>query len=445
MGWASESGTDAQVREYEQRVRAEREAAAKSAPPARPNLERPQLRTRQPTKLVPPPFVLLEGEEKAGKTWAAVQLTASDKVDACYFLDLGEGTADEYGAIPGAAFEVLVHDGTYASVLEQVLAVRAEAAAAHAAGRKPVVLIVDSMTDVWDGLKDWVGERAKASRVNQQKLAQDPAAELTVPRNLWNDAGNRYRRLMNALLTFPGIVVATAKGKPVSDTDPATGQPYKDGRKTYRVEGEKNLAYQATIWVRMTRDGKPLVVGARSVHAGVKPGTDEPMVVTNNPDNLVEWLVFDALRYDPAAGATREVQNLRGGELTDDEKADEEATEARQQPPQQRRQQQAPPPRPTLQEVLQQRLDWRQDRAAARAANTTLPAVRGGQAHAWDAAGEVMPRGTQAERTKLVEDTLAGLNKTTANATPDEWHAAAEELEAEADRRLAATYTEETK
>ena len=28
----------------------------------------------------------------------------------------------------------------------------------------------------------------------------------------------------------------------------------------------------------------------------------EPMVVTNNPDNLVEWLVFDALRYDPAAG-----------------------------------------------------------------------------------------------------------------------------------------------
>lgn len=425
------------------RIHQQQRQSAEARPP-KPNLERPQLRTRQPTKLVPPPFVLLEGEEKAGKTWAAVQLTASDKVDACYFLDLGEGTADEYGAIPGAAFEVLVHDGTYASVLEQVLAVRAEAAAAHAAGRKPVVLIVDSMTDVWDGLKDWVGERAKASRVNQQKLAQDPAAELTVPRNLWNDAGNRYRRLMNALLTFPGIVVATAKGKPVSDTDPATGQPYKDGRKTYRVEGEKNLAYQATIWVRMTRDGKPLVVGARSVHAGVKPGADEPMVVTNNPDNLVEWLVFDALRYDPAAGATREVQNLRGGELTDDEKADEEATEARQQPPQQRRQQQAPPPRPTLQEARQAVLDRRQARAAGRA-ESGLPAVRKGQAHAWDAAGEVMPRGTQAERTKLVEDTLAGLNKTTANATPDEWHAAAEELEAEADRRLAATYTEETK
>ena len=293
------------------------------------SLDKPVLAARKPTAAVPYPFVLIEGEEKAGKTWAAALLSKSERVGTTYWLDLGEGSADEYGAIPGTRYLILEHDGTYAAVLEQVLAVKAEAARAKAAGEAPVVLVIDSMTDLWDGLKDWVSARAKAKPADQRKLAADPAAELDVSRNLWNDAGNRYRRLVTQLLTFPGIVVVTARGKEVSATDPATGQPYRDGRKEYRVEGHKTVAYDASVWIRMSRAARPLVVGARSVHVGIKPGHDEPKPITEDPDNLLDWLIFDVLRCDPATAHVRDLRNVTGGELLEHERAEEEEQEAR--------------------------------------------------------------------------------------------------------------------
>lgn len=295
------------------------------------SLDRPQLKARKPTARVPYPFVLLEGEEGSGKSWAAAQLSASERVGRTFWLDLDEGTADEYGAIPGARFEVLEHDGTYAQVLEQVLAVREVARAAHAAGEPPVVLVIDTMLNVWDGLKDWVSQRAKDKPSNQRKLAQDPAAELDVSRNLWNDAGNRYRRLTNVLKTFPGIVVGITRGKWVSDTDPATGQPFKDGRKTYRIEGEKNLGYDATVILRMLRGQPPQITKARSVHAGVRP-TDPPVVLEGKREpkgELLEWLIFDVLKANPGGDTEpRQLVAFTGGDLLPEERADEEALAA---------------------------------------------------------------------------------------------------------------------
>jgi len=72
------------------------------------------IKSRKPTGVVPYPVILLEGPEKAGKTWAALLLSRSERVGQTYVLDLGEGSADEYGAIPGVRYEVLEHDGTYA-------------------------------------------------------------------------------------------------------------------------------------------------------------------------------------------------------------------------------------------------------------------------------------------------------------------------------------------
>src|SRR3712207_7265593 len=51
------------------------------------------------------PCILLEGEEKAGKSWALAQFSASDKIGMLYWIDLNEGAGDEYGAIPGAKYE----------------------------------------------------------------------------------------------------------------------------------------------------------------------------------------------------------------------------------------------------------------------------------------------------------------------------------------------------
>ena len=85
------------------------------------------LKTRKPTGRVPWPCILLEGEEKSGKSWALAQFSASDKIGTLYWIDLNEGAGDEYGAIPGANYQIIEHDGSYASVLAAVQAVKAEA------------------------------------------------------------------------------------------------------------------------------------------------------------------------------------------------------------------------------------------------------------------------------------------------------------------------------
>ncbi|MEU6725585.1 AAA family ATPase [Nonomuraea wenchangensis] len=266
------------------------------------------IRTRKPTGAVPWPLILLEGGEKAGKSWACAELSASEKVGQTYWLDLSEGAADEYGAVPGARYLVVEHNGTWQDIIGQVAEIRQEAERAAAAGEPPVVLVIDSMTAEWDLLKDWAANRAKGSRSNQQRLQRDPNAEVQVSMNLWNDATARHRRLMTMLMTFPGIVVMTARGKEVASLD-QSGRPV-EGSKDYKVEGHKNLAFDASVWVRLSREHPPIVVGARSVHAGIRPGVDKPQPM---PDFSLERLIFDALKCDPSAANVRDMTEMKPG------------------------------------------------------------------------------------------------------------------------------------
>ncbi|ORL34998.1 AAA family ATPase [Prescottella equi] len=248
------------------------------------------IKTRQPTGRVPWPLILIEGPEKSGKSWTAAEFSASEKIGQTYWLDLGEGSADEYGAIPGARYLVLEHDGSWRRILGQVQAVHAEASRAAAAGEAPVVLVIDSMTAEWDMLKDWVSTRARESKTAKRKIEQDPDAEIKPPMNLWNDAADRHQTLMRMLMTFPGIAIMTARGKETAALDD-NGRPIPN-EKSYRVEGHKTLAFDASAWVRLSRDAAPRVVGVRSVKAGVRPGVDKALP---RPDFTIEWLVFDLL------------------------------------------------------------------------------------------------------------------------------------------------------
>src|SRR5450755_2731211 len=260
------------------------------------------LNTRKPTGAVPWPLVLIEGQEKCGKSYACAVLSGSPKVGRSLWLDLNEGAADEYGAVPGARYEVIEHDGTWASIIAQLAAAKEEASRAAGKGDKPVVLIVDSVTAEWDLLKDWASSRAATSGANKRKLAQDPNAELRVSMNLWNDATARHRKLMAILMTFPGIVVMTARGKEVASLDP-NGRPV-EGTKEYKVEGHKTLAYDASVWVRLSRNRPPVIVGSRSVHAGIRPGVDDPQEAKGF---TLEWLIFDILRCDPSKAHSRDL------------------------------------------------------------------------------------------------------------------------------------------
>lgn len=270
------------------------------------------LKTRPPSGAVPWPLILIEGGEKAGKSWAIAELSASDKIGRTLWLDIGEGAGDEYGAIPGARYELIEHDGSWLSILEQVKAARDEAQRAVDAGEKPVVLAIDSMTAEWDMLKEWVDGKARRREVNAKRLAKDPEAEVQITTDLWNLATARHKDLMRILMRFPGIVVITARG--VDQVAMENGQPTKN--RTWKVEGQKALAFDASVWVRVSRTEHPRIIGARSVHAGIVPGEDKPKVI---PDLKLEKLIFEVLKCDPTNAHVREMANLadRVAELVD--------------------------------------------------------------------------------------------------------------------------------
>lgn len=264
------------------------------------------LKTRRPTGVVPWPLILIEGPEKAGKTYTSALLARSDKVGQMYWVDLGEGAADEYGAIPGVDYLIAEHDGTFGSIYQAVEDVRAEAQKAADAGARPVVLLLDGMNAEWDLLKDWAAARARSSRFNKAKLEKDPNAEIDISQNYWNDTNARHHQLMRLLMTFPGIVVMTSRGKDIAAVD-GNGRPI-EGKKDYRVEGQKNLGFDSSCWIRLYRDKPAIIVGARSVHLGIRAGKDEPRRLDR--DWTLESVIFDVLKCDPVAAHVRDYVEL---------------------------------------------------------------------------------------------------------------------------------------
>ena len=244
------------------------------------------LRTRVPSGVPTWPMVLLEGPDQVGKSYQAAQFTGSDQVGQAYWLDLSEGAADEYINVPGADYLIVDHDGTWPDIIAQL----GEAVAAAEGSDKPAVLVVDSMSSVWDMLKSWVNTRARNSRNGKKLLAADPDAEIKASPNLWNDANDRHHQLMNLLSRFPGIVVLTARGKETMAID-GDGRPIPNA-KDYSVEANKSLPFRVNAHVRLSREDAPMVVSFRSATNGMRPGVDRPQ---KYPDFTLEHLVFDVM------------------------------------------------------------------------------------------------------------------------------------------------------
>lgn len=70
------------------------------------------IQTRKPTGRPSWPITVLAGREGAGKTWAALSASASPLVGRTLAVTIDEDMPDEYGAIPGANFDIVLHDGT---------------------------------------------------------------------------------------------------------------------------------------------------------------------------------------------------------------------------------------------------------------------------------------------------------------------------------------------
>jgi hypothetical protein len=242
------------------------------------------LATRKPTGEVAFPLLLIEGVEKTGKTYAALSLSASERVGRRFVLELDEPTADEYASL--GDFEILEHNGTFTSILEQLTAATKE----PAEDGKPNVIILDTGSALWGLLKDWASYRARNSRKAKKTLEEDPDAEVDISMNLWNDAKDRWYSVINLLRAWPGIGIIVARGREVAKV--VNGTPVAN-QTEWSVEAEKSTPFAVSAVLRMTRPHVATLMSARSLHVDV-PGKGQVLKV----DGPVEHLVFEILKAD---------------------------------------------------------------------------------------------------------------------------------------------------
>lgn len=209
--------------------------------------------TRRPTKTTWWPRALVTGGPGTCAARVAAEITADPRLAASYWLEVGQdANADAY-AEPGADFDVIVHDGTWADMYERLSAAWDEARAAAEAGY-PSALIITSMSGVHAMLNDTadlIARRQHAAALTARGL--DPAAAWTseihveVHPDVWKRMGRRHQQLMAKVLTWPGPVVMTAR---------ETRTP--DGH--WHLRANDQLGFDVTAWIRLLHDEQPEIV-----------------------------------------------------------------------------------------------------------------------------------------------------------------------------------------
>lgn len=214
------------------------------------------IRTRKPSGKPSWPITLLAGAEKTGKSWAAAAAAASPLIARTYWLGIGEDTPDEYGLI--ADFDIIEHDGSYADILRNVTEVAGEI--------KPGVtlLVVDSMTRLWDLIKDNAQAkangraRANATRYNKSQ----PDGDVPISMDLWNEAAGQWNHVMDAIRAHQGPAILTARLDTVTVMGD-DGKPTK--QKQEKVSAQKSLPFDVGAVIEMPVRGEAYITGVRSV------------------------------------------------------------------------------------------------------------------------------------------------------------------------------------
>ena len=251
------------------------------------------IHTRKPTGKPPWPIMLLAGSEKAGKSYAAAVASASPVIGRTFWISIGEDDPDELGALPGARFEIVEHDGTYRGILGAI-----DTAAAQPADGLPNMIVVDSSSRLWDLLVD--DEQAKANsryaakvRAGKATAAEDDA-QITM--DLWNHAKSRWGNVMTLLRSHAGPVIITSRFKLVTVIE--KGKPTSE--KEWKVQAEKSLIFDVGVVVEMPARGEVYLSSVRSLKFAAEPGARVPYA-----DFTVERLWRDLGVTEPGSTTAR--------------------------------------------------------------------------------------------------------------------------------------------
>lgn len=228
---------------------------------------------RKPTGIPAAPLIIVSGLAKSGKSLTAYKIAYSDLIDHCWIADLGEGTADEYG--DPEVHDVLEWGVSWRDLSDTV----AWCSKQTPAEGKMNAVIIDSGTEVWNGLKDRASARARASDRAQAKLKADPDAEIDVPTNYWNDAKTAWGWIINPLKLSGNLVgIVIVRQEIVSEF--VNDRPTKNKVVSYQCE--KTLQGAATAHININMDHEASLIEVRSKtlsvpKAGMRLESDNPI------------------------------------------------------------------------------------------------------------------------------------------------------------------------
>ena len=223
--------------------------------------------TRRPTGAPAWDLTLIAAREKCGKSYAAAQASGIDYIGRTFWIPFGENEPDEYGAIPGADFEIVNLDDyggvTYAGVMN---AIRAAVAEPRVHPDKPNLIVLDSAGRVWTFLSnraDYAARKrlAKKQKLNEVPLAEDVAEDINIGHDLWNSAGDLWLDMLDLLKSHDGPVILTTLIE--EGTVFENGQPTK--KKDWKILGQKRFAADVGIVIEIPKLREVYVTGVRSL------------------------------------------------------------------------------------------------------------------------------------------------------------------------------------
>ncbi len=215
-----------------------------------------QRTTRRLTGLPSWPILLIAGVPKAGKTWSAAEASASDLIGAAYWITVGENDPDEYAPITGTNFDVVSHDGSFEDIIG---AIRWASAQPQVDG-KPTLIVIDSISRVWEILSARAQDEANARRDRKLGKASASDEEAVINSDLWNRAADRHGDLFDAIRDHRGPVILTALMDEVTVFE--NDKPTKN--KTWKITGHRSLPGAVTAIVEMPARGSAWMSGVVS-------------------------------------------------------------------------------------------------------------------------------------------------------------------------------------
>lgn len=233
--------------------------------------EIPSIVTRRPSGKVPWPMLCVAGVEKAGKSYGAALFSASDLIDRTFYIEIGEGAADQYGDLPGARYEIVEHDGSYDGIGRAIWAATMQ----PRPNGKPHAIVIDSLTELWDMLGDEqqlkANQRAAARAAEAKKPGPTEEAQITM--DLWNLAKKKWRKVIDMLRVYDGPTILLTRLELA--TVMKNGKPTTE--REWKIRGEKNLAFECDGIVKMYAPQTAKLSGLRSTRLQVPPGSELPL------------------------------------------------------------------------------------------------------------------------------------------------------------------------